>query len=156
MLPQWPATWPLTSTFWVYTRHIQKVSSHVIWKIETFIEKDTTCKKHCTQDNDTSVHFKVGTLGPHTILPITISCPIRFSWISLMVWNLFPLKVVLVWGKARSHRVQNLGCRDTEWPGWFDVLPKNYAQDVMHEQVCCGDEAANHQLPIVVPSESPK
>ena len=23
------------------------------------------------------------------------------------------------------------------------------AQDVMHEQVCCCDEAANHQLPMV-------
>ena len=34
-----------------------------------------------------------GTLGPHTVLPpITISCPVVFSWISLMVWNLFPFK----------------------------------------------------------------
>ena len=61
-----------------------------------------------------------------------------------MVWNLFPLKVVLVWGKARSHRVQNLGCRDTEWPGWFDVLPKSSAGERVH----CRDEAANHQLSI--------
>ena len=46
---------------------------------ETFIEKDTRYKKHCTQDNDTAVPFKVGTLGPHTVLPIAISCFIVFS-----------------------------------------------------------------------------
>ena len=34
--------------------------------------------------------LNVGTLGHHTFLPIAISCPIVFSWISLMVWNLFP------------------------------------------------------------------
>ena len=32
---------------WMYTRSVQKVSSHVIWKIETFIEEDTRYKKHC-------------------------------------------------------------------------------------------------------------
>ena len=43
---------------------------------------------------------------------------------------------------------------DTGWgggaesPEWFDVLPTNSARDVMHEWVCCGDEAAHHQLPI--------
>ena len=61
-------------------------------------------KKHCTRDNDASVPFKIGTLGPHTVLPITISCPVVFSWISSMVWNLFPFKDDLIWGKARSHR----------------------------------------------------
>ena len=49
-------------------------------------------KKHCTQDNDASVPFKVGTLGPHTVLPVTISCPVLFSWISSTVWNIFPFK----------------------------------------------------------------
>ena len=33
-------------------------------------------------------------------------------------------------------------------PGCFDVSQKISAQDVMHEQACCHDEAANHQLPI--------
>ena len=33
-------------------------------------------------------------------------------------------KVTLVLGKARSCRVPNLGCRGTESPGWFDILPK--------------------------------
>ena len=31
---------------------------------------------------------------------------------------------------------------------------KNSAQDMMHKPVCCSDEAANHQLPITVASES--
>ena len=56
-----------------------KVSSHVIWKIETFIEEDTRYKKHCAQGNDISVPFKVGTMGPHTIFPIAISCLALFS-----------------------------------------------------------------------------
>ena len=56
----------------------------------------------------------------------------------------------LVWGKARSRRAPNLGCKGTESPGWFDVLPKYSAQDVIHEWVHCPDEAANHQLPVAV------
>ena len=57
----------------------QKVPSDVIRKIEMFNEGDTRYKKHCTQDNDSSVPFKVGTLGPHTVLLDAISCPIVFS-----------------------------------------------------------------------------
>ena len=59
-------------------------------------------------------------------------------------------KVILVLQKARSCRVPHLGCRVAESPGWFDVSPKNSAGDVMHERAHCGDEAANHQLPIAV------
>ena len=132
----------------MYMRSVQKVSSHVIWKIETFIEEDTRYKKHRTLDNDASVPFKVGTLGPHTVLSISTSCPIVFSWISLMVWNLFPFKGDFSFRKARSHRMSNMGCRGTKSPGWFDVLPKNSAWDMMHEQACWHDEGANHQLPI--------
>ena len=55
-------------------------------------------------------------------------------------------KVILVWGKARSHRAPNLGYRGAESPGWFGVSPKNSAWDVMCEHACCGDEAANHQF----------
>ena len=82
-------------------------------------------KKHCTQDNDISGPFKIGTLGPHTFLPIAISCPIVFFWILLKVWSLFPFsKGTLIVEKARSRRAPNLGCRGAESPGWFDVLPK--------------------------------
>ena len=87
-----------------YTRSVHKVSSHVLWKIETFIEENTRYEKHSTQDNDTSVPFKVGTLGPHMVLPIAISYPTIFSCISLMVWNLFPSKDDFSLGK--SQRLQ--------------------------------------------------
>ena len=33
--------------------------------------------------------------------------------------------MLLVLGKAKSHRAPNLGCRGADSPGWFDVSPKN-------------------------------
>ena len=54
--------------------------------------------------------------------------------------------MILVLGKARSHRAPNLGCRGTKSPGLFDISPKNSAQDVIHEQVHCCDEAASQSL----------
>ena len=59
-------------------------------------------------------------------------------------------KVILVWGKVRSHKAPNLVCSGAESPAWFDVLRKiSYITwDVMHEQVHCYDDTANHQLPI--------
>ena len=90
----------------------------------------------------------MGNLGSHTALPIAISC---LSYFPESHWHseISSLsKVTLVLEKARSCRAPNLGCRGAESPGWFDVSPKNSAQDVMHERVHCGDEAANHQLPI--------
>ena len=59
-------------------------------------------KKHCTQDNDASGPFKEGTLGPPTVLLIAISCPIVFSWISLMVWNLFHYKGEFSFGTSQK------------------------------------------------------
>ena len=50
-------------------------------------------------------------------------------------------KVILLWGKARSHRASNLCCRGAESPGRFDVSPKNSKQDMMHEWAHYGDEA---------------
>ena len=87
-----------------YMRSVQKVSSNVMWKIETFIEEDTRNKKHCTKDNDASVPCKVGTLGSHTVLPIATSYPITFSWISLTVWNLFPFKGDFSSGKSQKSQ----------------------------------------------------
>ena len=94
-----------------------------------------------------SIPFKIGTMGPHTVLPLSISCPIIFSWISSMVWNLFPFKGDFSFGKSQNNRAPNLGCRGAESPGWFDVSQKNSAQDTMHERAHCGDEAADHQVP---------
>ena len=107
-------------------------------------------KKQCTQDNNASVPFKVGTLGPRMVLPIAISClsyfPESHRWSEIFSLS----KVILVLGKARRHRAPNLDFRGAEFPGWFDVSPKSSARDVMLEQVLCSDEAANHQWPIAV------
>ena len=112
---------------------VQKVSGHVIRKIETFIEKDTRYKKHCTQDNDASVSFNVGTLGSHTVLPMAISFSVVFpeSHQQSEIYSLS--KVILVLGKARSHRAlgglshlvdlvlcQKLSMR---YDGWVGALP---------------------------------
>ena len=86
----------------IHTSSVQNVSIYVIWKIETFFWR--RYKKHCTQDSDASVPFQVGTLGPHTVLPLTISGPFWFSWISLMVWNLFPFKGDFSLGKSQKSQ----------------------------------------------------
>ena len=57
-------------------------------------------------------------------------------------------KVILVLGKTRSCMAPNVEYRGAESPGWFDVLPKNSASDMMYKWAYCHDEAANHQLPI--------
>ena len=95
-------------------RSVQKASSHILWKIETLIEEDTRHKKHCTQDNDTSDPFKVGSLGPHTDLPVAISCPVIFFWISAKVWNLFPFKGDFSFGKSQKSQ----GTKSGLYGGW--------------------------------------
>ena len=82
-------------------------------KNRDIIEEDT--RNICTQDNAASVPFKVGTLGPHTVLPIAISCPVLFSWVSLMVWNLFPFKGDFGFGKSQKLQSTKSGL----WRGWI-------------------------------------
>ena len=57
--------------------------------------------------------------------------------------------MILVLGKARSHRAPNWDCSGVESPGRFHVSPKTLpACHVMREWEHCHDEAANSQLPI--------
>ena len=129
-------------------RSVQKVSSHILWKIEKFMDEDTRYKKHCTWDNDASVPFIV---GPWDLTQFSQSPSAALSYFpeSHRQSEISSLsKVILVLGKTRSHRVPNMGYRGAESPGWFGVLLKNSSWEVMHEWVCCRDEAANHQLPI--------
>ena len=111
------------------------------------MEEDTRYKKHCAQDNDTSVPFRGGTLGPHTVLPITISCPIIFSWISWMVWNLFPFKGDFSFGKSQKSQGEQI------WAvgGLSHLGDWMFGQNTLHESWCMSehscDEAANHQVP---------
>ena len=108
--------------------------------IDTFIEDTKNTVKHLSS-------LQSRHPGTSHSSPITINCPIIFSWISPMVWNLFPFKGDFSFGKSQKLQ-PNLGCRGAESSGWFDVSPKNSARDVMHEQARCCNEAANHQLPI--------
>ena len=92
-------------------------------KIETFTENETKYKKHCTLDNDASVPFKVRTLGPHSILLIAISCLLYFP--GSHQWSeISSLSKIPVLGKARSHRMPNLGCRGADSRGWLMFLKK--------------------------------
>ena len=93
-------------------------------------------KKHCTWDNDTSVPFKVRTLWPHTVLPIAISCPVVFSWISLTAWNLFPFKGDLSFGKSQK-------CRGLNHLG--DLM---FHQKPLHETWCMSGYVVVMKLPI--------
>ena len=95
----------------ICTRSVQKVPSHVIWKIETFIEEDTKYKKHCTEDSDISVPFKVApwdlTQFSHSPSAAPLYFPESYRWSEICSFS----KVILVLGKDRSCRVSNLGCR---------------------------------------------
>ena len=54
--------------------------------------------------------------------------------------------MILVLGKAKSHRVPNLDCSGAELPKRLDVSAKNSAVDMIHKQACCYHKAAHHQL----------
>ena len=123
-------------------RLVQKVSSHVLWKIGTrnIVQRTMTLQ------------------SPSKQAPWDLR---QFSQSPSIAWSYFPKshqwsevsyfsKVTLVLGKARSHRTPYLGCRGSESPGWFDVSPENSTQDMMHKRECCHDEAPNSQLPIAV------
>ena len=88
-------------------------------------------KKHCTQDNDASVPFKVGTLGPHTDLPASspwskhckILCWNRHQLCSriflnfIYVWNLFPFKDDFSLGKSQKSQGAKSGL-EVSWVTW--------------------------------------
>ena len=51
-------------------------------------------RKHCTQDNDASVPFKVGTLGSHTILPVSL---LLFQPLcKILCWNRYQLSHIFL------------------------------------------------------------
>ena len=65
-----------------------------------------------------------------------------------MVWNLFPFKGDFSFGKSQKSQGAKSGLSHL---GDLMFCQKT-ARDVMHEQACCRDEAASHQLPIVAAS----
>ena len=100
----------------ICTRSLQKVCSHAIGKLETFTEEDIRYKKHCTEGNDISVPFKVGTLGLTQFRSPSAAqsyFPESHLWSEISSLS----KAILILGKARSHRAPNLGCSGAESPG---------------------------------------
>ena len=73
-----------------------------------------------------------------------------------MVWNLFPFRGDF--NLEKSQKSQGTKSRLLGVLSHLDDLMfhKKTAQDVMYEQACCCDEAANHQLPVAVAYESSK
>ena len=103
--------------------------------------------------------FQVGTLGPHTVLPVSL--PLLKTLYKILCWNrhqlpccIFPeshrwseisslSRVILVLGKARSFRASNLGCSGAESSGWYDVLQKT-----LYETWCMSRHVVLMKLPI--------
>ena len=153
MLTQWRLLPPLTSTVNnnhnVYTHKVCPDSIQpcnmkkrdIYWR-RYKLEETLYIRQWCLSPLQSS------TLGPHIVPPITISCPVIFSWISSTVWNLFPFKGDFSWEKSKvaGHQIWAVG--GMSHLGDFIFLPKNSAWDVMHELARCHDEAANHQLSI--------
>ena len=86
----------------------------------------------------TSVPFKVSTLGPHTVLPIAISCPAIFpkshQWYEISSLS----KVILVLGKARNHRAPHLGCREAQSPTLPNFVDCSlYMFNILRCPACC-------------------
>ena len=94
-------------------------------------------------DMYTSVPFKVDTLEPHTVLSITISCPIIFSWISSVVWNFFSFKGAFSLGKSQKLQGPNLGCRGLSHLGYL-----MFHQITPHQTWCMSRPIVMMKLPI--------
>ena len=91
-------------------------------KIETFIEEDTRNIVHRTMTQSPSKK------APWDLTQFSQSPLAAPSYFPESHWQCeipFLSKVILVWGKARSVRAPNLGCRGAESPEWFDFAKKN-------------------------------
>ena len=110
-------------------------------KIETFTEEDTRYKKHCTQDSNASVPFKVGTLGSHTLLPIAIPLyfPESHQWSEISS----PSKVILVLRKAEvtGHQIWDVA-------GWVTCVIWYFTKKTLHETWCTSGFIVTTKLPV--------
>ena len=142
---------------------VQKVSSYVIWRIEAFIEEDTRNIVHRTmmpkspsksapwdliEVSQRLFHYVNTAKNP--LLELPPAAPLYFPeshwWSEISSLS----KLILVWGKARSHRAPNLSCREgLNHLGDLKFHQKT-ARDMIYEWVHCCDAAAKHQLPIAV------
>ena len=95
-------------------RSVQKISSHVIWKIETSVEEDTLLsplqRRHLGTSHSSPNHHQ---------LPCHIFLNLNDGLKSPLFQRSFKF-----WEKPEVTRHQNWAVSGAESPGWFDVLPK--------------------------------
>ena len=91
----------------------------------------------------TSHPFKVVTLGLHTVLLVAISCPIIISWISFMVWNLFPFKGDFSFGISQKSQGTKFGV----YGGWVTWVIWCFTKK-LHEMWCMSGHVVFMKLPI--------
>ena len=65
-------------------------------------------------------------LGPHTVLPMAISFPIIFSWISSTIWSLFPFKGDFSFGKSQKLH----GTKSGLYGGWVTWVICYFAKKI--------------------------
>ena len=95
-------------------RFVQKVSSHVIQKIETFTEEDTRNIVHRTMMPQFPSKQAPQDLTQFSSLSAALSYfPESHQWCEIFYLS----KVILVLGKARSHETPDMGCREAESAG---------------------------------------
>ena len=130
----------------IYTRSVQKVSSHVTWKNKNIywrhkLQETLYIGQWCLSPLQ-SRHVGTSHSSPNCHqLPHCIFLNLINRQISSLS------KVILLLRKARSCKVSNLGCRvlGDRWVTWVIwCSAKISALDVMHEQTHCCDETANH------------
>ena len=99
---------------------VQKVFSHVLWKIEILKTQGRRdigqwCLSHPSKEAtwDLTQFSQLSSAAPSYF-------PESHWWSEISSLS----KVILVLGRASSCRAPNLGCSRVESPGWFDVSQK--------------------------------
>ena len=131
---------------------VQKVSSHDLWKVETFIEEDTRNIAHGTMTPQSPSKWAPWDLTQFSQLPSAALSYFPKSYQRSEISSLS--KVILILGKARSCRVPNLYCRGLSHLG--DLM---FCQKTLHETWCVSRCIVMMKLPITIcpqlqPSES--
>ena len=87
--------------YYVYTRSVQKVSSHIIWKLETFIEEGTRNTVHRTMMFGILIIAILTGVRWHLIVVLICSslCLVMLSIFSCTCW----LSVYFLWKKSLSR-----------------------------------------------------
>ena len=137
-------------------RSVQKVSSHVIWKIEIFIDGDTRNIVHRTMMPQSPSKqapwdltrfsqslFHCSKHSAKFFVGIAISCPFIFSWILLTVWNLFPIKGDCSFGKSQKSK----GAKPGLYGGWIIWVVWNFTKK-LHETWYMSGRVVVMKLPV--------